>query len=88
MSFPFRPVKAKLHDRDMIFKHAAVAADNAECSKAGSDALKDGGSAVDAAVASLLCLGKMPSITSYSLKAKQQSSANNSLQLYSWHGIF
>eukprot|EP00794_Sanderia_malayensis_P013924 gene13924-15375_t len=51
------PVKAKLHDRDMIFRHAAVAADNAECSAVGSDALKDGGSAVDSAIATMLCLG-------------------------------
>ena len=54
----FRPVKTKLHDRDVIFKHAAVAADNAECSKVGSDVLKEGGSAVDATIATMLCLGE------------------------------
>ena len=58
-SIHFRPVEAKLHDRDVIFKHAAVAADNAQCSKVGSDVLKDGGSAVDAAIATLLCLGEL-----------------------------
>jgi len=52
-----RPVKTKLHNKDVIFKHAAVAADNADCSKVGSDVLKEGGSAVDAAIATMLCLG-------------------------------
>ena len=51
-------MKTKLHNRDVIFKHAAVAADNAQCSGIGSAALKDGGSAVDAAIATMLCLGK------------------------------
>lgn len=37
--------------------HGAVAADDARCSVAGRDALKDGGSAVDAAVTVALCLG-------------------------------
>ncbi|XP_078166058.1 glutathione hydrolase 1-like [Carex rostrata] len=37
--------------------HGAVAADDARCSVAGRDALKEGGSAVDAAVTVALCLG-------------------------------
>eukprot|EP00111_Clytia_hemisphaerica_P007417 TCONS_00021559-protein len=52
-------VKTKLHLRDTIFKHAAVATDNKKCSKIGSQILKDGGSAVDSAIASMLCLGVM-----------------------------
>ena len=35
----------------------AVATDDQRCSQAGLDVLKNGGNAVDAAVASLLCLG-------------------------------
>jgi gamma-glutamyltranspeptidase/glutathione hydrolase/leukotriene-C4 hydrolase len=35
----------------------AVAADDWRCSRAGRDALRDGGGAVDAAVATALCLG-------------------------------
>jgi gamma-glutamyltranspeptidase/glutathione hydrolase/leukotriene-C4 hydrolase len=34
-----------------------VAADDGRCSRAGRDALRDGGGAVDAAVAAALCLG-------------------------------
>ena len=37
--------------------HGAVAADDGRCSRAGRDALRDGGGAVDAAVATALCLG-------------------------------
>ncbi len=36
---------------------AAVATDNADCSSIGNDFLKQGGNAVDAAIASTLCLG-------------------------------
>ena len=39
------------------YQHAAVAADAANCSTVGSNILKDGGSAVDAAIASVLCVG-------------------------------
>ncbi|XP_052150957.1 glutathione hydrolase 1-like [Oryza glaberrima] len=37
--------------------HGAVAADDGRCSRIGRDALRDGGNAVDAAVAASLCLG-------------------------------
>ena len=39
------------------FQHAAVAADAAVCSQVGADILKKNGSAVDAAIASLFCVG-------------------------------
>ena len=40
-----------------IYKHAAVATDASQCSKVGVEILKQDGSAVDAAIASLLCVG-------------------------------
>ncbi|CAB3995471.1 glutathione hydrolase 1 proenzyme isoform X1 [Paramuricea clavata] len=39
------------------YDHAAVATDHAECSKIGRNILHHGGSAVDSAIASMLCLG-------------------------------
>ncbi|EDO42587.1 predicted protein [Nematostella vectensis] len=39
------------------FPHAAVAADHELCSKLGTQALKDGGHAVDAAIVTALCVG-------------------------------
>ncbi|XP_019618511.1 PREDICTED: gamma-glutamyltranspeptidase 1-like [Branchiostoma belcheri] len=39
------------------YAHGAVATDALECSAIGSDILEKGGSAVDAAIASLLCIG-------------------------------
>ena len=39
------------------FAHAAVAADSGLCSEAGADILRMNGSAVDAAIAAMLCIG-------------------------------
>ena len=41
----------------LLYHHAAVAADAPQCSVVGVDMLRKGGTAVDAAVASVLCLG-------------------------------
>ncbi|PFX13221.1 Gamma-glutamyltranspeptidase 1 [Stylophora pistillata] len=50
-------VKAKLPNKQHFYQHAAVASDNAECSKIGRNILKKGGSAVDSAIAAILCVG-------------------------------
>lgn len=38
-------------------KHGAVAAENKRCSDIGVDVLKEGGNAVDAAIAATFCIG-------------------------------
>lgn len=47
-----------------IFSKAAVASDSAVCSEHGKQMLAAGGSAADAAVATLLCLGVVHPVTS------------------------
>ena len=44
-------------DKVHKYKHAAVATDHSECSRIGRNILHHGGSAVDSAIASMLCLG-------------------------------
>ena len=50
-----------LHDSNdahsATYRHAAVTADTAECSRIGVEILRRGGTAVDAAIAGLLCSG-------------------------------
>jgi len=53
------PTSKELHQTDVIFQHAAVATDNRVCSNVGRDILTKNGSAVDSAIASMLCLGVM-----------------------------
>ncbi|XP_072043570.1 glutathione hydrolase 1 proenzyme-like [Amphiura filiformis] len=44
-------------DNVHLYQHAAVATDAGPCSEIGRDMLKKGGSAIDAAIASLVCIG-------------------------------
>ncbi len=41
----------------MRVKHAAIASEHQECSDIGADILRQGGSAVDSAIAAALCVG-------------------------------
>lgn len=43
------------------YPHAAVAVDNADCSRIGREILEKGGNAVDAALAAAICNGVMNS---------------------------
>ena len=47
-----------IHITDHIYQHAAVATDNKICSGIGKDMLMENGTAVDAAIAAMLCLGE------------------------------
>jgi gamma-glutamyltranspeptidase len=40
-----------------LVPHGSVATDSAECSVVGTDIMKNGGNAVDAAIAATFCLG-------------------------------
>ncbi|KAF2293107.1 hypothetical protein GH714_036815 [Hevea brasiliensis] len=47
----------KYEDREVVANHGVVAADDGRCSVIGMNVLREGGHAVDAAVATALCLG-------------------------------
>lgn len=55
---PISAASSSKHRREVITsKHGAVASDDGRCSIVGRNVLRDGGNAVDAAVAAALCLG-------------------------------
>jgi gamma-glutamyltranspeptidase/glutathione hydrolase/leukotriene-C4 hydrolase len=47
----------KFRHQEVAARHGAVATDDGRCSRIGIDVLREGGHAVDAAVAASLCLG-------------------------------
>ena len=47
----------KLSEHTTSYRNGAVASDSYTCSKVGVDIMKDNGSVVDAAIATLFCLG-------------------------------
>ncbi|KAK1291059.1 Gamma-glutamyltranspeptidase 1 [Acorus calamus] len=51
------PVLSASRRESVTARHGAVAADDGRCSRIGRDILREGGNAVDAAVAAALCLG-------------------------------
>ncbi|KAF9681945.1 hypothetical protein SADUNF_Sadunf05G0056100 [Salix dunnii] len=65
--FPLCPATSSLHShqsvsikfrhQEVVARHGAVATDDGRCSRIGIHALREGGHAVDAAVAASLCLG-------------------------------
>ena len=55
--FVFTQTKHNKSKQDTFYKHGAVASDSGVCSDIGVNAMKDKGTAVDAAIATLFCLG-------------------------------
>ncbi|XP_068094403.1 glutathione hydrolase 1 proenzyme isoform X2 [Hyperolius riggenbachi] len=55
----FFGLRSKPTPSAQVFGKAAVATDAGKCSEIGRDVLKDGGTAVDSAIASLVCAGLM-----------------------------
>jgi len=62
---PAAPVKHEWPPAKLVTaSHGVVASENETCSEIGRDVLKEGGSAVDAAIASSLCIGTLNSFSS------------------------